>query len=147
MSWSNPQYFQAKMGYVMLDSSTIGCAQSYTQDANRAISDVQCIGSDSVRKLTGPYSWSVSFDALQILTKDSSSGIMSYEDVMDKFIAGTDASVYFLPKVADVSTGQVYYSGRGYIESISINVAAGEAPTTYSVSVQGNGGLTRNTLS
>jgi hypothetical protein len=146
MSWTLPNYFQSKMGYVMLDTSIIGCAQSYSLDATRSISEVQCIGSDSVRKVAGPYNWNVSFDALQILTQDGSSGLASYDEAMSKFKAGTDVSVYLLPLSTEVSTGQVYHSGRGLIESISLSVAAGEAPASYSVSIQGSGDLYEHSL-
>ena len=47
---------------------------------------------------------------------------------------------------SDVSVGQVYYSGDGILESLSYNVAAGDAPASYSCSVQGSGDLTLNTL-
>lgn len=147
MSWTSPEYFQSKMGYVMLDSSIVGCAQSYDLQGTRSISEVQCIGSDSVRKVAGPYNWTVSFDALQILTKDGSNGIVSFDEAMSKFKAGTDVSVYLYPLVAEVSTGQVYHSGRGLIESISLSVAAGEAPASYSLSIQGSGDLYEHTLS
>jgi len=147
MSWTSPEYFQSKMGYVMLDSSIVGCAQSYSLDATRSISEVQCMGSDSIRKVAGPYNWTVSFDALQILTKDGSNGIISYDGAMSLFKAGTDVSVYLYPLVAEVSTGQIYQSGRGLIESISLSVAAGDAPATFSLSIQGSGDLYEHIIS
>jgi len=148
---NTPKYFQAKMGYVMVDSSIVGCSQSYTMDTNRSIADVQCIGSDSIRKIAGPYQWSVSFDALQILTVDASLGRKNYDDLMKHLVTSTETvNVKLLPFVnatgSDVSIGQVYYSGNGIIESLSLNVAAGEAPSSYSVSIAGSGDLTLNTL-
>lgn len=147
MSTTNPDYFQSKMGYVMVDTSIVGCSQSYTMDTNRSISEVQCIGSDSIRKVAGPYQWTVSFDALQALTQDASSGRTNYDDLMNHLVTSTSTvNVKLLPKTGDVSTGQVYYSGDGIVESLSYNVAAGDAPASYSISIQGSGDLTLNNL-
>ena len=148
MSVNNPNYFQGKMGYVMIDSSIVACAQSYTLDVNRGITEIQCIGSDSIRKIAGPYQWTVSFDALQTLTQDASVGRKSYDDLMAHLVGTTNTvSVYLEPNTTDVSTGQVYYKGDGIIESISRSVSSGSEPTTFSVSIQGSGDLTEYTTS
>jgi len=133
------------MGLIMVDGSIVGCSQSYTMDTNRSVSEIQCIGSDSIRKIAGPYQWSVSFDALQVLTQDASAGNTGYDALMNHLVTSTTpVTVSLTPGTTDVSTGQVYYSGSGIIESLSYNVAAGDAPGNYSVSVQGTGDLTRN---
>jgi len=147
MSVNIPDYFQAKMGLVMIDGSIVGCAQSYTDNLNRPISEIQCIGSDSVRKTAGSASWDVQFDALQILTQDASSGRKTYEDLMDHHRTSTQpVTVMLMPQTADVSAGQIYYYGSALIESISRNVPVGSEPVSYSVSLQGSGDLSRGVL-
>jgi hypothetical protein len=146
---SNVKFFQPKMAYVHIDASTVGCAQNYTLDTNRAIQEIQCIGSDSITKVSGPYQWNVSFEAMQILTAsatDPSINVLTYEDIMTKYLDGASVEVMLMPKVADVSTGQVYYKGTGLIESVNLSITAGEAPGTYSVTVQGTGDLIKVVL-
>lgn len=148
MSVNTPTYFQSYMGYVYFDGSIVGCAQSYNLDTTRDIEVIQCIGSDSKRKVAGPYEWSVSFDALQILTEDASVGRKTLDDIMNYYLdSGTDTvEVMLKPKLADTSTGQAYYSGDGLVESVGISYSSGAAPATYSISIQGSGDLTVEAL-
>lgn len=144
MSANVPTYMQGFMGFVMIDGSILGCSQSFSLSVPRSIQDIQCIGSDSIRKIAGPYSWSVSTDALQILTQDASSGRKTFDDIMAAHLAKERVTIAFVPNTTDVSTGQYYLSGTGIIESVDLTIDAGEAPATYSISIQGDGDLTQS---
>jgi len=148
MSTTSPDYMKSKFALIMLDGSIVGCGQSYSDNVTRAISSIECMGSDSISKSTGPVEWDVSFDALQALSQDASVGRKNYEDLMDHHINnGTVVQVYLAPQEStDVSTAQVYYYGNAFIETISRNVPVGSDPVSYNVSLSGSGALTKTTI-
>jgi len=147
-SVNTPDYMLSKYNFIMLDGSIVGCGQSWGENYNRAISEVECLGSDTVRKTSGLLNWDVSFDALQALTDDASTGRKNFDDIMRHHInVGTAVQVYLAPQEsADVSTAQIYWYGDAIIEGVTRNVPVGSDPVSYSVTMQGSGDLTETDI-
>lgn len=70
----------------------------------------------------------------------------NFEDYYDAWLSSTQrANVTF--KVATATSGDVTYTGSGYITSLVLNSGGPEANSTFSGSIQVTGSLTKGTVS
>ena len=94
--------------------------------------------------LGGTRSWSVSADILY--QNEVLASKYTFTDFWDH-LGGTNEreKLYVELTVAGSSTGNKYYSGQGYITSLSVNGGT-EDQATYSVTITGSGVLTEDTV-
>lgn len=93
-------------------------------------------------------SWDMSADALYSVDADTTgkNGV----DMLDLVLAQTKVQVTFEPTQGEKNrvpvVGGVVYSGYAYVNDISIN-ASNRQNTSYSIQLQGDGELTKSTIS
>jgi len=132
----------SKQCSIVFDTSTLGCAQDFSLAVNKDMIEIACLGSTGAKQnVPDMYGWTLSFSGMVITTTTKGTNY-GYDNLMDNLISSTDASlsVYILP---DVST-QVYYSGYGYLSSITMDGGVGSA-VTYSGEVAGSSPLVKKT--
>ena len=133
----------SKQFRILIDGSTLMMATDFSLDFTKDMIEVAYLNDEAYKSnLPDLKSWSVNFSGLQGLSKDTSNGLIDYENIMYK-IMNSDASVSIAIKpTSDVSTNK-YFSGAGYLSSINQSGGVGSA-VTYSGTIVGIGALTRN---
>ena len=131
-----------------LDAATgakqqFGHSQTVSLDISNSLIDITTKDSNSwMEKLSGQKSFSLSADG--ILDYDTT-GTHDTVVLADYAIAGSEIFFDFgITEDGTVSTGDVLYAGSGFISSFGQSGGTDDAPT-YSLSLDGNGALTKTT--
>jgi len=88
------------------------------------------------KKLPDIKDWNISVDGM--VAYDATHG---FEELFDKWVAGTAITVKFSTE----ETGDIYFTGSCYIESITKDAPNGDK-VTFSISLTGDGALTKATV-
>ena len=97
-------------------------------------------------EIGGQRSWSVTTDGLSTVEPGALATYVSTDELMILAAARTAVTVMFttVSSGSTVNSGDVYWSGQAFIESVDIT-ADMENPATYSVSFKGTGALATGT--
>mgnify|MGYP003133450021 CR=1 FL=1 len=87
----------------------------------------------------GTRSWSVSSDALYANESQTNEDFRSLFDLLGGATNGR-SKIYIELAVSDASSGNVFYSGGGYVTSLSVNGGT-EDQSSFSVTITGDGVL------
>lgn len=125
---------------IVIDGSTIACAQDFSLSINKDMIEVACLSSEGAkRNIPDMYGWSVTGSGLVFRTADES-GYGAF-DIANNIMT-TDASV-LVQLVPDVSANQ-YFSGVGYFSSLTYSGGVGAA-VTYDFEITGDDELSVST--
>lgn len=118
---------------VYVDGTAVADATSHDLEVSQAMRDVTTKDSSAWKEvLPGLREWSVSGDGLVAL--DATYGT---EELIDLIINATNVSLKFTTN----TSGDVYWTGSAYADSVSVSSPANETPT-YSFSFVGTSSLT-----
>lgn len=99
---------------------------------------------DGIEVAPGVKSWSGSTSALGVLSLDSgvdAATNATFEDLFDAYDGTTEIDVEFSTNVS----GDVFYKGKAFIESLELN-APNEEDATASISLRGSGVVEKDTV-
>lgn len=122
---------------IVLDASTVACASDFSLSRSMDVIEITCLSSTGAKQnVTDQYSWTASLSGTRLETTGVEAGKLGYDEIVPKFVAGEDVSIYFLPDVS----ANTYEVGNAVITSLSTEGGVGSA-VTYSVELTGNGPL------
>ena len=128
----------SKQMSITIDGSALGCTSDFSLSIDRDLIEIACMNTTGFKQSVPDLKqWSISFSGLVMTTPTVDAGKKSYYDLMSNMIDG-DASLA-VAVVPDV-TGNIWYSGTGYLSSVSMDGGVGSA-ITYSGEVTGDGTL------
>ena len=118
-------------------------SQTVSLDISNSLIDITTKDSNSwTERLSGQRTFSLSTDGL--LDYDTT-GTHDVEALADFAIAGTELHFSFgVTENGTLSTGDVVYTGSGFVSSFGQSGGTDDAPT-YSLALDGNGALTKTT--
>ena len=133
--------FLSKLMSIVIDSSTVACAQDFSWNISRDTLEIACLGGSNAKQfIPDQYTWSASGSGMVLYTKDLTSGAYTLSDIARTI--KTDAST-FVQIVPDASS-QDYFEGVGYFTSVNMEGGVG-SPVSYSFEIQGTGDYTIDT--
>lgn len=130
------------------DSGTykeIACLTDVSISQTQEIRDTTCKSNASVgyrSKLPSLKDWNGSFSGLFRDTDVESASFQAFSDLQTAFANDTELTVRFMTNVS----GDTYYEGTCYIESLEINSAGVADNVTYSGSLAGTGNITTGSV-
>lgn len=123
---------------IYVDTYPVACAQSGTFTINKDMIDVTCKDSSgNYEVIPGQVSWEGSCDG--VIDFSSTFG---YNEAATKLLAGTAVTLKWSTEVS----GDVEFTGSAYLTSVEASGGTNEA-ATLSISFQGTGALTQQTVS
>jgi len=124
------------LGKITIDSNDIAYISNWSVEDSSDIIEVTKLGGNYKEKMPGQQSWSASADG----AVDFASA--SYQ--MALFTSKHSGLPVQCKFYLDTTTGsEVYFTGTGYIESLSVDLSA-EDKGNISISISGTGPLTRS---
>ena len=122
---------------IYVDGNAVADATSHDLESSQSSRDVTTKDSAGwMQILPGLKEWSTSGDGLVALD-----AAYTITDLTTLLLDGTQVTVRFTTN----TTGDVYWTGSAYVESVSISSPNEETPT-YNFSLKGTGALTQPTL-
>lgn len=131
----------SKQIFLKIDASIVASATDFSLSVSKDMIEIATLGSSGAKQnIPDRYGYTLSGSGLVFRNEPSTD--KPFNDLMANLINATDASVSWII-LPNASTAK-YYSGAGYLSSLSYEGGVGSA-MTYSFEIAGDGAIAINT--